>query len=72
MNQDEPVDEHECYCGRSATGVCSGWHRLSETQYQKKLAELDNTDTGRNEYQDIVSTEDCVLSALSDLDKSGC
>jgi hypothetical protein len=26
-----------CGCGRSPTGVCCGWHALSETEYQSKL-----------------------------------
>jgi len=28
-----------CGCGRSPTGVCCGWHGLSEEQYQLKLLE---------------------------------
>ena len=25
-----------CSCGRSPTGLCNGWHRLTEEQYQEK------------------------------------
>jgi hypothetical protein len=28
-----------CGCGRSPTGVCCGWHGLTEEQYQEKLLE---------------------------------
>ena len=28
-----------CGCGRSPTGVCCGWHALTEEAYQAKLAE---------------------------------
>ena len=28
-----------CGCGRSPTGNCIGWHALTESAYQKKLAE---------------------------------
>ena len=28
-----------CGCGRSPTGKCIGWHRLTEDQYQQKLKE---------------------------------
>lgn len=28
-----------CGCGRSPTGKCIGWHGLTESEYQKKLAE---------------------------------
>ena len=27
-----------CGCGRSPTGKCVGWHKLSDEQYQEKLA----------------------------------
>ena len=27
-----------CGCGRSPTGNCIGWHGLSESEYQAKLA----------------------------------
>ena len=26
----------ECGCGRSPTGKCIGWHKLSEEEYQDK------------------------------------
>lgn len=28
-----------CGCGRSPTGDCIGWHGLSESAFQEKLAE---------------------------------
>ena len=28
-----------CGCGRSPTGDCIGWHKLTEEQYQKKTEE---------------------------------
>lgn len=28
-----------CPCGRSPTGKCIGWHKLSEDEYKIKLAE---------------------------------
>ena len=28
-----------CGCGRSPTGLCCGWHALTEEAYQAKLAE---------------------------------
>ena len=27
-----------CGCGRSPTGKCIGWHKLSEEEYKKKKA----------------------------------
>jgi hypothetical protein len=29
----------KCGCGRSPTGLCCGWHALTEEAYQAKLAE---------------------------------
>jgi hypothetical protein len=28
----------DCGCGRSPTGNCIGWHKLSEEEYQEKKA----------------------------------
>jgi hypothetical protein len=30
----------DCGCGRSPTGQCIGWHKLTEEEYLKKLEEL--------------------------------
>ena len=30
-------DEKTCTCGRSPTGSCIGWHKLTEEQYKKSL-----------------------------------
>ena len=27
----------KCGCGRSPTGLCKGWHGLSDEEYEKKL-----------------------------------
>lgn len=29
----------QCMCGRSPTGMCKGWHGLSEEEYEARLAE---------------------------------
>ena len=28
-----------CTCGRSPTGYCIGWHKLTEEEYQEKTEE---------------------------------
>lgn len=42
-----------CGCGRSPTGKCIGWHKLSEDEYQEKLkaykAETSNSETEKSE-----------------------
>jgi len=32
-------EDGTCKCGRSLTGDCIGWHKLTEEQYQKKTEE---------------------------------
>ena len=29
--------KHECWCGRSDSGICVGLHKFSEEDYQKYL-----------------------------------
>jgi hypothetical protein len=32
-----------CGCGRSPTGKCCGWHALTESAYQERLAEYQDS-----------------------------
>mgnify|MGYP001166865445 CR=1 FL=1 len=34
-------NKNECGCGRSPTGLCIGWHSLSEEEYKVKLAKFE-------------------------------
>jgi hypothetical protein len=38
----------ECGCGRSPTGKCIGWHKLSEEEYQKNLKSMRTKTKNRN------------------------
>ena len=51
----------ECGCGRSPTGECIGWHKLSEEQYQEKLKEHEDKDT--EEEQILFNSETALLNA---------
>lgn len=31
--------ENPCKCGRSPTGICNNWHRLSHLEFLRKLRE---------------------------------
>ena len=31
-----------CGCGRSPTGKCVGWHKLTEEEYKQKLREYES------------------------------
>ena len=37
-----------CGCGRSPTGKCIEWHKLSEKEYQKKLKEYQDKQKEEN------------------------
>ena len=39
----KPVVAGKCGCGRSPTGVCCGWHALTESAYQERLAEYQDS-----------------------------
>ncbi len=32
-----PHDKFPCSCGRSPTGRCCGWHKLTEEEYMEKF-----------------------------------
>jgi hypothetical protein len=37
-----------CGCGRSPTGKCIGWHKLSEEQYLQKKEEYEQKQKEKN------------------------
>jgi hypothetical protein len=39
----KPEIAGKCGCGRSPTGVCCGWHALTEDAYQQRLAEYQDS-----------------------------
>ena len=39
----------DCGCGRSPTGQCIGWHKLTEEEYQEKLKELESNNKEQDE-----------------------
>ena len=41
----------------------------SEAKRLAALGYVDNTDTSKNEYQDVLSTEDCAIDALEEYKK---
>ena len=38
-----------CQCGRSPTGLCIGWHRLTEEQYKEKKIEWEKMSDSQKE-----------------------
>ena len=39
----KPAVAGRCGCGRSPTGLCCGWHALTEDAYQERLAEYQDS-----------------------------
>jgi hypothetical protein len=39
----KPEVAGRCGCGRSPTGLCCGWHALTESAYQERLAEYQDS-----------------------------
>jgi hypothetical protein len=39
--KEDPKEFGNCGCGRSPTGLCCGWHGLSEDDYRVRLAEYE-------------------------------
>jgi hypothetical protein len=39
----KPAVAGKCGCGRSPTGLCCGWHALTESAYQERLAEYQDS-----------------------------
>ena len=35
-----------CRCGRSPTGLCKGWHDLTDQEFEKKLEEYKSQNNG--------------------------
>lgn len=35
-----------CRCGRSPTGLCKGWHGLTDQEFEKKLEEYKSQNNG--------------------------
>ena len=37
---------NKCGCGRSPTGMCKGWHGLSQEEFEAKLAKFESENNG--------------------------
>jgi hypothetical protein len=44
-----------CGCGRSPTGVCCGWHALTESAYQERLAEYQDSQAQQQKTDELES-----------------
>jgi hypothetical protein len=46
--QEDSSEVGRCGCGRSPTGVCCGWHGLTEDEFRQALAEYEDKQLKEN------------------------
>ena len=51
--QAKPETAGQCGCGRSPTGKCCGWHALTESVYQERLAEYQDSQLQQQKADDL-------------------
>lgn len=47
-----------CKCGRSPSGVCNGWHKLSHPEFLRKLREQEIKDLKKESDQKLANKND--------------
>lgn len=50
--KENPEEFGKCGCGRSPTGKCIGWHGLSESEFQSKLANYMAYEQSKEEFNE--------------------
>ena len=64
----KPETAGRCGCGRSPTGVCCGWHALTEEAYQAKLtefnAQLQQSGAFDQDESDVIEREKSINEEL--------
>ena len=51
----KPAVAGKCGCGRSPTGLCCGWHALTESAYQERLAEYQDSQAQQQKTDELES-----------------
>jgi len=62
----KPEVAGRCGCGRSPTGVCCGWHALTEDAYKQKLAEYEDAEQQKQRQDDLEAYRDQAMSLWFD------
>ena len=58
--------KYACGCGRSPTGVCCGWHALTEDAYQQRLAEYRDSEQQKQRQDELESYRQQAMSLWFD------
>ncbi len=55
-----------CGCGRSPTGKCCGWHALTESAYQQRLAEYNDSEIQKQRQDELEAYRNQAMSLWFD------
>jgi hypothetical protein len=56
----------QCGCGRSPTGKCCGWHALTESAYQERLAEYNDSQLEKQRQDELEAYREQALNLWFD------
>jgi hypothetical protein len=56
----------QCGCGRSPTGKCCGWHALTESAYQERLAEYNDSQLEKQRQAELESYREQAMNLWFD------
>jgi hypothetical protein len=56
----------KCGCGRSPTGLCCGWHALTESAYQERLAEYQDSLAQQQKTDELAAYRQQAMSLWFD------
>jgi hypothetical protein len=66
----KPQVAGQCGCGRSPTGKCCGWHALTESAYQEKLAEYNDSEIQKQRQDELEAYREQAMNLWFDNDCS--
>jgi hypothetical protein len=66
----KPQVAGQCGCGRSPTGKCCGWHALTESAYQEKLAEYNDSEIQKQRQDELEAYREQAMNLWFDNDGS--
>jgi len=59
-------DGASCGCGRSPTGRCCGWHALTESAFQEKLTEYNDSQLEKQRQDELESYQEQAMNLWFD------
>ena len=62
----KPETAGQCGCGRSPTGVCCGWHALTEDAYKQKLVEYNDAQIQKQKQDELDAYREQAMSLWFD------